>query len=658
MKLLTRRLSLRRTYTPSALELTALIGLVCAIFVADILTPLGIAVWLLYVLPVWYASHLPRGGHLAAITAIGCSILIGVAYAVSPEIGYPIFIVASNRSLGIALLSITAVIFVRSNQRKDALQRQATLLQEHAILLDRAHVMVRGLDGRIITWTRGLEQLYGWSKAEAIGRVNYALLRTRFIVPRTDCEARLLQTGEWSGELVQTRKDGSAVTVASHWVLHRDAAGRPAAVLEINNDITELKRTQEALRESGKRLELALNASQLGTWDVDLATGAMIESSQRSCMFGLPPGTSIQSLDDWRTRVHPDDVETVLKQFWEAMRTGKPYDAEYRVVWRDSSLHWIASKGMVVRDENGKPVRATGVSYDITSHKLAEEEIRRLLTEAEARERELRDKQEQLVQSAKLAGLGELATGVAHELNNPLNNIGLFIGNALDRLRAVSPDISTVTVELERSLSQVKKAATIITHLRTFGRMAPRDREAVSLNELVTSALSLIHEQFRLREIVIQVELAPSEPTVMGNRIQLEQVLLNLLTNARDAVEGAEQKTITIRTGLATEEAELEVRDTGHGIPDEEQPRLFDPFFTTKEVGQGTGLGLSITYGIIREHRGQIAVESHTGRGASFLIRLPAVSPLVSRRPANPLFSKEKVHHSLPVERPIHADAE
>jgi C4-dicarboxylate-specific signal transduction histidine kinase len=338
-------------------------------------------------------------------------------------------------------------------------------------------------------------------------------------------------------------------------------------------------------------------------------------------------GVSNRSLTEWRSRVHPEDGPRVLEDFQRAFHGGSDYEVEYRVVWPNGSLHWIASKGTVLKDEGGKPVRAIGVSYDITPRKAAEEEIRRLLNQAEARERELRDKQEQLIQTAKLAGLGELATGVAHELNNPLNNIGLFIGNALDRIRQPGPDLMLVGQELERSLGQVKKAATIIKHLRTFGRMAPREREAVPLNDLVTNALSLVHEQFRLRGIDIRLDLSPSAPRTMANRIQLEQVFVNLLTNARDAVQSTEHKSITIRTALHGDHVEVEVRDSGHGIPTGEQARVFDPFYTTKDVGQGTGLGLSISYGIVKEHKGQITVDSRPGHGATFRITLPALIP-------------------------------
>jgi C4-dicarboxylate-specific signal transduction histidine kinase len=250
-------------------------------------------------------------------------------------------------------------------------------------------------------------------------------------------------------------------------------------------------------------------------------------------------------------------------------------------------------------------------------------DLRETTAEMQRREQELRDKQEQLVQAGKLATLGELTTGVAHELNNPLNNIGLFVGNAVDLIELAGMEKGQVVGELRHAMQQVRKATEIISHLRTFGRAAPASREPVSLRHVIERALSLMREQLRLREIEVTVDLGPEEPMVLGNAIQLEQVFINLLTNARDAVAESPRKAIRISGSARSGAVEVALADTGHGIPSGLERRIFDPFFTTKEVGKGTGLGLSITYGIIKEHGGTISVVSLPGEGATFLINLP-----------------------------------
>ena len=258
-------------------------------------------------------------------------------------------------------------------------------------------------------------------------------------------------------------------------------------------------------------------------------------------------------------------------------------------------------------------------------------DLRETTLEMERREQELREKQEQLVQAGKLATLGELTTGVAHELNNPLNNIGLFIGNAIDHIELGMASKDRVLRELEHAMQQVRKATEIILHLRTFGRAAAVSRGAVAVNQVLQRALSLMREQLRMRQIHLELVLAPDDPIVIGNAIQLEQVFINLLTNARDALAGSSRKVIQINGALRQEHDQrwvtLSFRDSGPGIPEGLEQRIFDPFFTTKEVGAGTGLGLSITYGIIREHQGTISVDHHTGSGALFIVELPLADP-------------------------------
>ncbi|MDP9491411.1 MAG: ATP-binding protein [Actinomycetota bacterium] len=250
-------------------------------------------------------------------------------------------------------------------------------------------------------------------------------------------------------------------------------------------------------------------------------------------------------------------------------------------------------------------------------------DLRETTQEMERREQELRDKQEQLIQAGKLATLGELTTGVAHELNNPLNNIGLYVGNVIDQARLGELDDRRTIDDLEKAMEQVRKATEIISHLRTFGRAAPVSLEHVDIDEVIERSLSLVHEQLKHREIEVNFELCPDELVLLANPIQLEQVFINLLANARDALEHSRKKEIRIATERDGDQIRVSVSDTGAGIPPELEARVFDPFFTTKEVGSGTGLGLSITYSIVKEHGGEISVSSRPGKGATFVVLLP-----------------------------------
>jgi two-component system C4-dicarboxylate transport sensor histidine kinase DctB len=259
-------------------------------------------------------------------------------------------------------------------------------------------------------------------------------------------------------------------------------------------------------------------------------------------------------------------------------------------------------------------------------------DLRETTQEMERREHELRDKQGQLVQAGKLATLGELTTGVAHELNNPLNNIGLYIGNVIDRVHMGELQTERALGDLEKAMEQVRKATEIISHLRTFGRAAPVTVERVDVNDVIERALSLMQEQLRIRAIEVELVLSPDDALVLGNPIQLEQIFINLLTNARDALAEAPRRKIRIVSTRRDETIKIVFADTGPGIPPEIAQRIFDPFFTTKEVGAGTGLGLSITYSIVKEHRGEISLVE-PGEGAMFEIELPAAGDETGEEP-------------------------
>lgn len=385
-------------------------------------------------------------------------------------------------------------------------------------------------------------------------------------------------------------------------------------------------RRERTLEEREERLSLALDGAQLGTWEINLETGRASASPRMNDMVGVASESTGRRMDDWWNCVHLDDRQRLQREIADAMERLTTFETILRVVRPDGSLRWILSKGKIVRDTESRPVRAAGVAMDITSRHQAEEERAKLLCEAEQREQELREKQAQLVQSAKLASLGELTTGVAHELNNPLNNINLILGNLIDQVNLQPITREGILLPLQLAMAQVQKASTIINHLRAFGRMAPTEREPVPLNEVLTSTIDLMQEQLRLNNIDLTTTFSPLNPVVLGNRIQLEQVFLNLLTNARDAVSSRPNKAVSLRSDVRGESVEVVFKDSGVGISADNLSRIFDPFFTTKAVGEGTGLGLSISYGIIKEHQGHINVLSRPGEGSTLSIVLPLLN--------------------------------
>ncbi|WP_447980373.1 PAS domain-containing sensor histidine kinase [Candidatus Nitrospira bockiana] len=423
------------------------------------------------------------------------------------------------------------------------------------------------------------------------------------------------------------RSDGGEILVLGCTSPMWNERGDVTGALGMFTDVTDRQRAEDALRASEMRLRYALDAAGMVAWEWQADTDRLVQSTNADRVLGLPAGVTVQTGSQFFALIHPDDRDRVVAQLRTVLAGGGDYQTEFRIAAPDGSIRWVADQGRVAEEPGATGLRMTGVLKDVTERKRAEDEILHLLKQSEQREQALRDKQAQLVQSAKLASLGQLTTGIAHEINNPLNNISLFLGNLLDQFARGPVDPSSACRSIEKALQQVNKAAAIVGHLRTFGRSAPMSRQHFSVHECLLSALGLLSEQFRLRDIELIVDLWPRDPIVFGNRIQLEQVFLNLLTNARDALDGAPRRTLRITSRICSDGVEIAFQDTGIGIPADHLPRIFDPFFTTKAVGRGTGIGLSISHSIIEEHQGLILVESRPHEGATFLIQLPLADP-------------------------------
>jgi len=298
-------------------------------------------------------------------------------------------------------------------------------------------------------------------------------------------------------------------------------------------------------------------------------------------------------------------AELFIRSDQKALESNFPIEIQKEYIKTDAGMRILYTRKAVIQDENGNPEYILGVSEDITERKQ---------TEA------------LLMQSSKMASLGEMATGVAHELNQPLNIIRMASANVMRRINKSSLDEEYLCNKLERIEEQTQRAASIIDHMRMFSRQPKHIKTRLDPGEIVHSVLGLIGEQLHLANIEIKLELAESCPLIEGEQIQIEQVLLNLLTNARDVLKPrqvGEDKRILIKVDAKDAgQVSIIVEDTGGGINENIIDRVFEPFFTTKEVGQGTGLGLSISYGIVSEMGGSMSV-LNTDLGARFIVKLP-----------------------------------
>jgi len=294
----------------------------------------------------------------------------------------------------------------------------------------------------------------------------------------------------------------------------------------------------------------------------------------------------------------------------------------------------ILFSASVIRQANGKVQAIVCVGLDITERKKAEETIKRANEELLSTNQQLKDTQAQLVQSEKLASIGEVAAGLAHEINQPLGAICLNAEIIDTLLEEGDKALPRARMALQKILNQIDRISKIVKHLRVFSRDdSTLSKEHADINWIIEESFILLLETLKLNGIKLETELADNLPKLSCNYIQLEQVITNLISNAKDAVHEGEKKTIIVRSFTDNYNIYVDVEDFGCGIPDSLIDKIFDPFFTTKEVGKGTGLGMSISYGIAKEHNGSIKIRSKVGEGTCFTLCLPIVSEDIENVP-------------------------
>jgi PAS domain S-box-containing protein len=381
-------------------------------------------------------------------------------------------------------------------------------------------------------------------------------------------------------------------------------------------DITAEKQQAEQLARLRADLETAQQVAHLGSWVAEAPDdGNLTWSAETYRIFGLTRDAFDDRVETFLKYVHPDDRDRLLQAAKAAWQGGASYDLEHRVIRPDGSVRWVHEMAQVERDDRGAPVRMVGVVKDVT-------EQRRIAREA-------RDREAQSRHQERLAALGTLAGGVAHEINNPVNGIMNYAEIIGDGLPEDSP-LKTYTAEI---LNETRRVTDIVKHLLSFARQDTAEFRSTSLDEVVDGTLCLIRTLFKRDRIVMKVSIEPGLPRVTSQGSRLQQVLMNLMTNARDALNDKfpghdPDKKLHVsarsleRNGRTW--VRLTVEDNGCGIPPEVQERMFEPFFTTKGPEEGTGLGLAISHGIVKEHHGEIHCETQLGGFTRFHVDLPA----------------------------------
>ena len=505
----------------------------------------------------------------------------------------------------------------------------ADTLREQAQLLELTHdtVMVRDLGDVITSWNRGAEALYGFGREEAVGKMPHDLLCTVYPVPIEDIQGTMLRDGYWEGELVNTRKDGTRVTVASRWSAQLDEGGRRIGTLETNNDVTHRRRAEELLRRSqAAYLAEAQQLSLTGSFGWNATTGEVFWSDQTYSILDYDADVK-PSADLMLQRVHPDDIGLVRQAFDSAAKANSDLDIEFRLLFPGGAIKHIHAVGHVLTNGNGNGSgkvngngngnghhgrQFVGAVMDVTAARNAEERLHQA--------------QAELAYIARVTSLGALSASIAHEVNQPLAAI-ITNGDACLRwLGRGAAGIGEATAAITNIISDGKRATQIVQRVRALSKKAEFEKSELDLNGVIQEVIPLVQREIAGHRASLQLDLASDLVPLLGDRVQLQQVILNLILNgiqAMGTVADRPRMLVVRSTQSDPDRVLVAVQDSGIGFKLDDAERIFGAFYTTKP--DGMGMGLSICRSIIEAHGGLIwAKPNPDGPGATFSFSLPA----------------------------------
>ena len=426
-----------------------------------------------------------------------------------------------------------------------------------------------------------------------------------------------LRTGaEYRSEYRVVLPNGQLRWIAGRGHVECNGDGQPVRMRGASLDITQRKQAEEqlrmseaTLRESKEHIDLATKAAGLVVWTWDIPRDEVWLSSKDRALFGFSQGEKLTA-ERILSVVHPEDRQLVRQLSEDALRTGREIENQYRVLLPDGRVRWVTRLGRIEFDADGKPLRERGILMDISKGKHAELEA--------ARQRH------DLAHLARVTTLGELSSSLAHELTHPLASI-LSNAQAAQRfLDGDDVDLKEVSEILNDIVTEDERAGEVIHRLRSLLKKGePQKYCDVNLNEVVQDVLKLVRNDLINQNVTADTDLAQNLPSIIGDRVQLQQVLLNLVLNACEAMAdcASSERQLFIASKLEKSAVQVSVTDRGGGIPEKKIEQVFERFFTTKK--EGMGLGLSICRSIIDAHEGKIWATNNADCGATFYFSVP-----------------------------------
>jgi PAS domain S-box-containing protein len=469
--------------------------------------------------------------------------------------------------------------------------------REHTlrILLDAnpEAIFLMDREGIILDANQALAQAMGASLGELVGSCIYAWLPPEVAGRRKAYADQVAQ----NGQPVRFEDVDRGMYIESYICPVAYAEGHVAALAVLTRDLTEQRHTARALQDSEERFRRMAEVIPAAFWLLSPDWSQFLYMSPAcEAIYGWPPASFYANSGIMLDVIHPDD-RPMVDAFW-AEHHGQAVELEYRIIRADGEVRHIRVVTSPVRDDAGELALLTGFAEDIT---------------------ERREREAQVSQSAKLASLGLMASGIAHQLRNPLAIISTWAQLADDH-----PEDGAIRGQAtERILAATDRASRIIENLLRFARPAGVEMVEVDVYQVIDEVLVLVGQHLKLHQVQLRKRLERHLPHVTGNADLLQQVFTNIILNACSAMPSG--GTLTVRAATTRSgDVQIRFRDTGQGIAPENLPKLFVPFFSTKAAGEGTGLGLALSHSIIHLHRGAITVDSEVGKGAVFMITLPS----------------------------------
>ncbi len=506
-----------------------------------------------------------------------------------------------------AVVDSTSKTPVLLAKAQDALREERDRAQRY---LDTPDVLLLALDTdcRITLVNRYACAVLGWEASELMGRdwIDTCLpagirqeLRSKFHL--------LLSGGLPLGENAVLTRSGEERLIEWRNTVLRDDGGRVIGTFSSGADISERGRAKAALQVADERMQFALEAAHVGIWDMDYTTGVLRWSDTMAAQYGFQAGTFPGTFAAFRDRIHLEDRAPFLKALENAIKTGSDFSVLNRATWPDGTVRRLSGTGRIFLGSNGEPVRGIGISQDVTERHTLEA---------------------QYLQAQKMDAVGRLAGGVAHDFNNLLTAILGYCELLLVDLQPTDPRQADI-IQIQNAGTM---AAGLTRQLLAFSRQQIIQPTLLDLNVIVADMRPMI-ERLIGADVAVVVNLRPNLGAVTADRGQVEQIIMNLAVNARDAMPKG--GTLTINTANVDLDGDytsthfaanagsyvaLTVSDTGTGMTAEVQARLFEPFFSTKAVGRGTGLGLATVHGIVVANGGTVGVYSEVGKGTSLKV--------------------------------------